>query len=197
MGKRSPLHPGGPRIDVGGGGGFEARFNGNYLPQTYQHEKENEFLRLQQGGMSVAQYENCFTELSRYASEMMANEVIKMRRFTAGLRSGIRSKICCVNIRTYAELVEMSIRAEQDEERVARNSSQLGPRNRVEGPSSSFAGKRARPSSPPQLATAPAPSTRPAQTCTYCGRAGHSKPYCFTRMRDLGFTSLQCNIRPP
>ncbi|XP_058106969.1 uncharacterized protein LOC131250704 [Magnolia sinica] len=99
-------------------GEFEARFNVKYLPQTYQHERENEFLRLQQGGMSVAQYENHFTELSRYASEMIASEAIKMRRFTAGLRSDIRSKICCVNIRTYAELVEMSIKAEQDEERV-------------------------------------------------------------------------------
>ncbi|XP_058106471.1 uncharacterized protein LOC131249717 [Magnolia sinica] len=147
--------------------------------------------------MSVAQYENCFTELSRYASEMIANEAVKMRRFTAGLRSGIRSKICCVNIRIYAELVEMSIRAEQDEERVARNRSQLGLRNRVEGPSSSYAGKRARPNSPPRLAATPAPSTRQAQVCTYCRRAGHSEPYCFTRMRDLGFTPPQRNIRPP
>ncbi|XP_058106340.1 uncharacterized protein LOC131249552 [Magnolia sinica] len=176
---------------------FEARFNEKYIPQSYQHERENEFLRLQQGGMSVAQYENCFTELSRYASEMIANEAIKMRWFTAGLRSGIRSKMCCANIRTYAELVEMSIRAEQDEERVARNRSQLGPWNRVEGPSSSFAGKRARPSSPPRLAAAPAPSARPAQICTYCRRAGHSEPYCFTRMRDLGFTPPQRNIMPP
>ncbi|XP_058113305.1 uncharacterized protein LOC131256415 [Magnolia sinica] len=107
---------------------FEARFNEKYIPQLYQHKRENEFLCLQQGGMSVAQYENHFTELSRYASEMIANEAIKMRRFTTGLRSGIRSKMCCASIRTYAELVEMSIRAEQDEERVARNSSQLGPR---------------------------------------------------------------------
>ncbi|XP_058068229.1 uncharacterized protein LOC131217333 [Magnolia sinica] len=91
---------------------FEARFREKYIPRSYQHERENEFLRLQQGGMSVAQYENRFTELSHYASEMIANEVVKMRRFTAGLRSSIRSKICCVNIRTYAELVEMSIRAE-------------------------------------------------------------------------------------
>ncbi|XP_058082356.1 uncharacterized protein LOC131230445 [Magnolia sinica] len=178
-------------------GEFEARFNVKYLPQTYQHERENEFLRLQQGGMSMAQYENRFTELSRCASEMIASKAIKMRQFTAGLRSSIRSKICCINIRTYAELVEMSIRAEQDEERVARSRSQLGPRNRVDGPSSSFTGKRARPSSPPRLAAAPVPSTRPAQTCTYCRRAGHSEPYCFTRMRDLGFTPPQRNIRPP
>ncbi|XP_058071274.1 uncharacterized protein LOC131220345 [Magnolia sinica] len=176
---------------------FEARFNKKYIPQSYQHERENEFLRLQQGGMSVAQYENRFTELSRYASEMIVNKAIKMRRFTAGLRSGFRSKMCCASIRTYAELVEMSIRAEQDEEWVARNRSQLGPRNRIKGPSSSFAGKRARPNSLPRLAATPAPSARLAQICTYCRRAGHSEPYCFTRMRDLGFTPLRCNIRPP
>ncbi|XP_058111319.1 uncharacterized protein LOC131254347 [Magnolia sinica] len=115
-----------------------------------------------QGSMTVAQYENRFTELSHYASEMIASEAIKMRRFLAGLRSGIRSKMCCVSIRTYAELVEMATQAEQDEERVARVRSQLGPRNRVEGPSSSFTGKRARPSLPPRQAAAPAPSARPA-----------------------------------
>ncbi|XP_058082344.1 uncharacterized protein LOC131230436 [Magnolia sinica] len=87
---------------------FEIRFNEKYLPQTYRHERENEFLRLQQGGMTVAPYENRFTELSRYASEMIANEAIKMRRFSAGLRSGIRSKMCCASIRTYAELIKMS-----------------------------------------------------------------------------------------
>ncbi|XP_058111118.1 uncharacterized protein LOC131254129 [Magnolia sinica] len=69
---------------------FKARFNEKYIPQSYQHERDNEFLRLQQGRMSVAQYENHFTELSRYASEMIANEAIKMRRFTAGLRNAIR-----------------------------------------------------------------------------------------------------------
>ncbi|XP_058092393.1 uncharacterized protein LOC131238815 [Magnolia sinica] len=80
---------------------FEARFNEKYLPQTYQHERENEFLCLQQGDMTVAQYENRFTELSCYASEMIASEAIKIRRFSAGLRSGIRSKMCCASIRTY------------------------------------------------------------------------------------------------
>ncbi|XP_058106404.1 uncharacterized protein LOC131249632 [Magnolia sinica] len=147
--------------------------------------------------MTVAQYENWFTELSCYTFEMIANKAIKMRRFSAGLRSGIRSKMCCASIRTYAELVKMSIRAEQDEERVAWNRSQLGPRSRMERPSSSFAGKRPRPNSPPQLAAIPAPSVRPAQICNYCRRTGHSEPYCFTRMRDLGFTPPQRNNRPP
>ncbi|XP_058092151.1 uncharacterized protein LOC131238043 [Magnolia sinica] len=95
---------------------FEAYFNEKYIPQSYQHERKNEFLHFQQGGMTVAQYKNRFTELSRYAFEMITNEAIKMMRFSAGQRRCIRSKICCASIRTYADLVEMSIRAEQDEE---------------------------------------------------------------------------------
>ncbi|XP_058082360.1 uncharacterized protein LOC131230451 [Magnolia sinica] len=176
---------------------FESRFNEKYLPQTYQHERKNEFLRLQQGGMTIAKYENHFTEFSHYASEMIANKAIKMRRFTTGLRSGIRSKMCCVSIWTYAELVEMSILVEQDEERVSRTHSQLGPRNRMEGPSSSFAEKRPHLNSPPRLAVTPTPSTRSTQVCNYCGRTGHSEPYYFARMRDLGFTPPQRNNRPP
>ncbi|XP_058100546.1 uncharacterized protein LOC131245243 [Magnolia sinica] len=176
---------------------FESRFNEKYLPQTYQHERKNEFIHLQQGGMTIAQYENQFMELSRYASEMIANEAIKMRRFSEGLRSDIRSKMCCASIKTYVELVEMSIQAEQDEERVSRAHSQLGLRNMMEGPSSSFAGKRPRPNSLPHLTATPALSARSAQICNYCRRAGHSKPYYFTKMRDLGFTTPQRNNRPP
>ncbi|XP_058070096.1 uncharacterized protein LOC131219118 [Magnolia sinica] len=164
---------------------------------TWEHERENEFLRLQQGGMSVAQYENRFTKLSRYASEMIANEAIKMRRFTARLRSGICSKMCCTTLKTYVELVKMSIRAEQDEKRVARTHLQLGPWSMMEGPSSPFTRKRPRPNSPPRLAVAPAPSTRPTKIYGYCRRTGHSEPYCFTRMRDLGFTPPQRTNRPP
>ncbi|XP_058089192.1 uncharacterized protein LOC131236093 [Magnolia sinica] len=147
--------------------------------------------------MTVAQYENRFIELSHYASEMIANEAIKMRRFSVALRNDIHSKMCCANIRIYAKLVEISIWAEQDEERAAQNRSQLGPRNRMEGPSSSFFGKRSRPNSLPRQAATSAPSARPAQMCSYCKRVGHSEPYYFTRMRDLGFTPLQRNTRPP
>ncbi|XP_058113239.1 uncharacterized protein LOC131256270 [Magnolia sinica] len=91
----------------------------------------------------------------------------------------------------------MSTWAQQDEERVARVCSQLGPRNRMEGPSSSLVGKRPRLNSPPRLAATLAPSARLVQTCSYCKRAGHSEPYCFTRMRDFGFTPPQRNFRPP
>ncbi|XP_058111326.1 uncharacterized protein LOC131254354 [Magnolia sinica] len=128
---------------------------------------------------------------------MITNEAIKMRRFTAGLRSSIHLKMCCASIRTYAELIDMSTLAEQDEKRVARACSQLGPRNRMEGPSSSFAGKRSCPNSPPRLAATPVPPARPAQACSYYKRAGHSELYCFTRMRDLDFTPPQRNSRPP
>ncbi|XP_058070919.1 uncharacterized protein LOC131219953 [Magnolia sinica] len=138
---------------------FEAHFNQKYLPQTYRHERENEFLRLQQEGMSVAQYENRFTKLSLYAFQIVTDEATKMRQFTEGLRSGIRSKMCCANIRTYAELVEMSIRVEQDEERFSRTRSQLGPRSRIEGQSSSFARKRLRLNSLPRLAATLTTST--------------------------------------
>ncbi|MGV7343139.1 hypothetical protein PJI17_31055 [Mycobacterium kansasii] len=46
---------------------FEVRLHGKYFPLTYRNEKEGEFLRLRQGGMTVAEYENHFKELARYA----------------------------------------------------------------------------------------------------------------------------------
>ncbi|MGV7959514.1 hypothetical protein PJP14_29885, partial [Mycobacterium kansasii] len=46
---------------------FATRFHEIYFPLTYHNEKEGEFLHLRQGGITVAEYENRFMELARYA----------------------------------------------------------------------------------------------------------------------------------
>ncbi|MGV8065619.1 retrotransposon gag family protein, partial [Mycobacterium kansasii] len=65
---------------------FEFRFHEKYYPQTYRHEREDEFLRLRQGGMSVTEYEHRFTELGRFVPTMVVDEKMRMRRFSLGLR---------------------------------------------------------------------------------------------------------------
>ncbi|XP_058106359.1 uncharacterized protein LOC131249573 [Magnolia sinica] len=175
---------------------FEARFFQKYFPQTYRNEKENEFWRLQQGGMSVAKYEKWFTELSRYAPRIVADEETRMRCFNEGLRVGIRTKMCCANIRTYAELVEMSLRSEQDRERLSRVRLQLDSRGRMGGQSSSSTGRKPHPSSPPQHATPPPVYPQLDCTCGYCKKVSHSEAFCFSRMRDHSYAPPQYIKRP-
>ncbi|XP_058099696.1 endoglucanase 10-like [Magnolia sinica] len=54
--------------------------------------------------MTVAEYENRFTELPRYTPLIQASKPMKMRRFSEGLRPEIRSKMCYASINNYAEL---------------------------------------------------------------------------------------------
>lgn len=51
---------------------------------------------LQQGGMSVAQYEGKFHALDRHASMILPTEAERGRRFIKGLISPIRLEVCQV-----------------------------------------------------------------------------------------------------
>jgi hypothetical protein len=51
--------------------------------------KNKEFLSLKQGGMSVAEYIDKFTKLSRYAAEEVAKDRKKQELFLDGLTSSL------------------------------------------------------------------------------------------------------------
>ena len=63
--------------------------------------------------MSVAKYEVKFTELSHYASVMVATERDRCRRFEEGLKYDIRSKVTPGDLRSYINLRAVAIRAER------------------------------------------------------------------------------------
>ena len=50
-----------------------------YYPQTERDARREEFLRLYQGSLFVAQYESHFTDLSRHALYMVDTEEKKVR----------------------------------------------------------------------------------------------------------------------
>ncbi|WOG86435.1 hypothetical protein DCAR_0205639 [Daucus carota subsp. sativus] len=92
---------------------FQREFKDKYMPEIYRDEKQREFLNLKQGNMTVAEYEVKFTQLSRYASSMVATERDKCRRFEEGLKYEIRSKITIGELRCYTDLRAAAIRAER------------------------------------------------------------------------------------
>jgi len=51
------------------------------LPSRHKRAKEQEFLLLKQGQISVTEYAAKFNELSRYASNQVATEEMKMDHF--------------------------------------------------------------------------------------------------------------------
>ncbi|XP_071918804.1 uncharacterized protein [Coffea arabica] len=64
---------------------FTREFNEKYLPPLVQERREDEFIRLRQGIMSVAEYETQFTKLSRFAPELVLIDQRRIRRFVQGL----------------------------------------------------------------------------------------------------------------
>ena len=63
--------------------------------------------------MTVAEYEVRFTQLSHYASVLVAIEKDKCRRFEEGLNYEIRSKLTPTDLQTYQDLRAAAIRAER------------------------------------------------------------------------------------
>ncbi|KAJ4710029.1 Retrotransposon protein, putative, Ty3-gypsy subclass [Melia azedarach] len=67
----------------------------------------------QKGTMTVEDYENKFTELLRFASDVIRDETDKCKRFEAGLRNDIRRSVAGSRYTHYGHLVEAAMRVEQ------------------------------------------------------------------------------------
>ena len=89
------------------------------MPMAYQNEKLREFTRLQQGTMSVAQYEIKFNQLSRYAPQLISTERAKCSKFEEGLHIEIREALNFRDLYRFADLREAAIRIERIREEKA------------------------------------------------------------------------------
>ncbi|KAJ8773394.1 hypothetical protein K2173_028571 [Erythroxylum novogranatense] len=96
-------------------GDFLTVYRKKYLSEVCIQQKQREFLSLTQREMTVAEYERRFTQLSRYASELMFSEAAKCRRFESGLHLAIREKVVVQNFVDFQQLVEAALRVENIE----------------------------------------------------------------------------------
>ncbi|GFY87834.1 hypothetical protein Acr_05g0014730 [Actinidia rufa] len=70
-------------------------------------------MSLKKGTMSIVEFEEKFTALSRFAPEMVRAEDMKCRRFEQGLDLQIRSRVAMFEINIYSELVTKAKIAER------------------------------------------------------------------------------------
>ena len=87
-------------------------FNEKYLPPLIQEKRKNDFIRLRQGNLSVAEYETQFTRLSKFAPELVMTERKRVRRFVQGQNVEIQETLAAVQIDTFVEALEKSQRVE-------------------------------------------------------------------------------------
>ncbi|XP_038904244.1 uncharacterized protein LOC120090589 [Benincasa hispida] len=102
---------------------FKSFFYDKFYLRSFRNMKRNEFLKLVQGTMSVAEYEKKYTELSKYAISVIEDKRDRCRRFKDGLREDIRTPVTAsVECNDFAQLVETTMRVERSisEKRIER-----------------------------------------------------------------------------
>jgi hypothetical protein len=72
---------------------FKLAFREHYIPEGVLHIKQEEFMRLKQGGDTVTQYLDKFNHLSRYAIDQVNTNLKKRNCFMRGLNDRLQRKM--------------------------------------------------------------------------------------------------------
>jgi hypothetical protein len=91
---------------------FTTNFRSHHIPSGVMKIKKNEFLSLKHGGMSVAEYRDKFTELSRYATEEVAEDRKKQELFLDGLAGSPQYQLMSYPFSNFQQLVDAAIHLE-------------------------------------------------------------------------------------
>ena len=93
---------------------FSNLFMEKYIPRTLRDRKRDEFLRLEQGKISVNAYEAKFRELSQYATQLCFCPQEQIRCFVMGLRLELRLSALQVaaTAKSFQEVVNFVVEVE-------------------------------------------------------------------------------------
>jgi len=103
-----------------------------YLSLSYKVRKEQEFLQLKQGGMSVTEFTKKFEELSYYSThnEYGGNETWKVNQYRHSLRGELYAVVSQHKSMSFDDIVHNSLEAERGFERAAKEGSVAFDRKR-------------------------------------------------------------------
>ncbi|KAL6520008.1 hypothetical protein OROHE_017151 [Orobanche hederae] len=76
-----------------------------YYPQHYREKMEREFWNLEQGGMTVEEYERKFNQISFFVEHMVDTDRKRALKFRGGLRPSIRHIVAGHGVLPYTETV--------------------------------------------------------------------------------------------
>ncbi|XP_072072234.1 uncharacterized protein [Arachis hypogaea] len=114
---------------------FVKIFLERFLLTSIKEKNAADFEKLRQTpGMSVMQYENSFTELSRYVEHLVTPDIMRVKRFVRGLENPYFTALSpMVGSMTYSEIVNAAygIEAGLEERRV--NKEEIDKKKRIQG----------------------------------------------------------------
>jgi hypothetical protein len=91
---------------------FKLAFREHYIPEGVLHMKQEEFMKLKQGGDAVTQYLNKFNHLSQYAIDQVNMDLKKRNCFMRGLNDRMQRKMAtCIDL-SYGRAVSTALAVE-------------------------------------------------------------------------------------
>ncbi|KAA0043063.1 ty3-gypsy retrotransposon protein [Cucumis melo var. makuwa] len=187
---------------------FKENFYAKFFSANVKHAKLQEFLNLEQGDMTVEQYDAEFDMLSRFAPDMVRDEAARTEKFVRGLRLDLQGIVRALRPATHADALrialDLSLPERADSSKAAGRGSALGQKKKVETQPDVVPQRTLRSGGVFQrhrreLAAA-GRTLRELPTCTTCGRVHGGRclagsGVCF-RCRQPGHTADVCPRKP-
>ncbi|KAK2969257.1 hypothetical protein RJ640_028783 [Escallonia rubra] len=94
-------------------GEVKEAFKEKYQPKSVRLQKKMDFIKLEQRNKSVAEYDVEFTDLSKFAPELIADEESRARKFESGLRHQFKQFVEAFELETYADVLSKVLLVEK------------------------------------------------------------------------------------
>ncbi|KAL0537029.1 hypothetical protein IC582_025997 [Cucumis melo] len=115
---------------------FKESFYAKFFSASLRDAKRQEFLNLEQGDMTVEQYDAEFDMLSRFAPEMIASEAARADKFVRDLRLDIQGLVRAFRPATHADAlrltVDLSLQERANSSKTAGRGSTSGQKRKAE-----------------------------------------------------------------
>ncbi|KAL0556362.1 hypothetical protein IC582_004875 [Cucumis melo] len=187
---------------------FKENFYAKFFSTNVKHAKLQEFLNLEQGDMTVEQYDAEFDMLSRFAPDVVRDEAARTEKFVRGLRLDLQGIVRALRPVTHVDALrialDFSLHERADSSKAAGRGSALGQKRKVEMQPDVIPQRTLRSGGVFQrhrreLAAA-GRTLRELPACTICGRVHGGRclagsGVCF-RCRQPGHTTDACPRKP-
>ncbi|KAL4026089.1 hypothetical protein IC575_014513 [Cucumis melo] len=167
---------------------FKENFYAKFFSANVKHAKLQEFLNLEQGDMTVEQYDAEFDMLSRFAPDVVRDEAARTEKFVRGLRLDLQGIVRALRPATHADALrialDLSLHERADSSKAVGRGSALGQKRKRHRRELAAAGR----------------TLRELPACTTCGRVHGGRclagsGVCF-RCRKPGHTADACPRKP-
>ncbi|TYK05231.1 gag-protease polyprotein [Cucumis melo var. makuwa] len=115
---------------------FKENFYVKFFSANVKHAKLQEFLNLEQGDMTVEQYDAEFDMLSRFALDVVRDEAARIEKFVRGLRLDLQGIVRALRPATHVDALrialDLSLHERADSSKAAGRGSALGQKRKVE-----------------------------------------------------------------